>query len=85
MGRNVRPYPVELRVRAVRMVAELRPSYPAPWATIVAVAAKLAIGTAETLRGWVRQAQRSTRAGGRGLAPTRLRSWRGCGGSLVGV
>lgn len=57
MGRNVRPYPVELRERAVRMVAELRPSYPSRWATIVAVAEKLGIGTAETLRGWVRQAE----------------------------
>ncbi|MEV0348922.1 IS3 family transposase [Nonomuraea sp. NPDC050680] len=51
------PYPAELRRRAVRMVAELRPDYPTEWATINAVATKLGIGTAETLRTWVRQAQ----------------------------
>ncbi|RBQ12162.1 hypothetical protein DP939_44250 [Spongiactinospora rosea] len=51
------PYPAELRRRAVRMVAEVRPDYPTEWATINAVATKLGIGTAETLRSWVRQAQ----------------------------
>ncbi|GAA3469285.1 hypothetical protein GCM10018965_038380 [Nonomuraea roseola] len=44
------------RKRAVRMVAEVRPDYPTEWAAINAVAAKLGIGTAETLRKWVRQA-----------------------------
>ena len=39
------------------MVAEVRPHYPTEWATINAVATKLGIGTAETLRTWVRQAQ----------------------------
>src|SRR5688572_25371401 len=51
------PYPAELRKRAVRMVAEVRPDYPTEWAAINAVATKLGIGTAETLRKWVRQAQ----------------------------
>jgi transposase len=51
------PYPAELRKRAVRMVAEVRPDYPTEWSAINAVAAKLGIGTAETLRKWVRQAQ----------------------------
>jgi transposase len=51
------PYPAELRKRAVRMVAEIRPDYSTEWAAINAVAAKLGIGTAETLRKWVRQAQ----------------------------
>lgn len=32
------------------MVAEVRPDYPTEWAAINAVAAKLGIGTAETLR-----------------------------------
>jgi transposase len=50
-------YPPELRERAVRMVAEVRPDYPSDWPAIVAVAAKLGIGTAETLRKWVRQAE----------------------------
>ncbi|MBB5817025.1 transposase [Streptosporangium becharense] len=51
------PYPAELRKRAVRMVAQVRPDYPTEWAAINAVAAKLGIGTAETLRKWIRQAQ----------------------------
>ncbi|MGW4411576.1 IS3 family transposase [Nonomuraea sp. NPDC004702] len=51
------PYPPELRERAVRMVAEIRPNYPTEWAAMKAVAAKLGIGTAETVRGWVRRAQ----------------------------
>ena len=50
-------YPAELRSRAVRMVAEVRPSYESEWAAIGAVAQKLGIGTAETLRKWVRQAE----------------------------
>lgn len=51
------PYPAELRRRAVRMVAEVRPEYPTEWAAMKAVAAKLGIGTTETLRKWVRQGQ----------------------------
>ncbi|MBU8855753.1 MULTISPECIES: transposase [unclassified Micromonospora] len=39
------------------MVAEVRPNYESDWAAITAVAARLGIGTAETLRKWVRQAQ----------------------------
>jgi transposase len=50
-------YPRELRERAVRMVAESRPNYESEYAAITAVAGKLGIGTPETLRKWVRQAQ----------------------------
>jgi len=50
-------YPPELRERAVRMVAEVTPDYPSQWAAINAVAQKLGIGTAETLRKWVRRAE----------------------------
>jgi transposase len=50
-------YPPELRERAVRMVAEARPEYPSDWPAIKAVAGKLGIGSAETLRKWVRQAE----------------------------
>ncbi len=50
-------YPRELRERAVRMVAEIRPNYEHEYAAITAVAAKLGIRTAETVRKWVRQAE----------------------------
>jgi transposase len=50
-------YPPELRERAVRMVAEVRASYGSQWAAIEGVAVKLGIGTVETLRIWVRQAE----------------------------
>jgi transposase len=39
------------------MVAEVRPDYPSDWPAICAVAAKLGIGSAETLRKWVRQGE----------------------------
>ena len=39
------------------MVAEVRPEYSSDWPAICAVAQKLGIGTAETLRKWVRQAE----------------------------
>jgi transposase len=39
------------------MVAEVRPNYDSDWAAIGAVAQKLGIGTTETLRKWVRQAE----------------------------
>jgi transposase len=50
-------YSPELRARAVRVVAELTPDYPSQYAAICAVAKKLGIGTAETLRKWVRRAE----------------------------
>ncbi len=56
------PYPPELRNRAVRMVAEIRPDYRTEWATMKAVAAKLGIGHAETVRSWVRKAEVDTGA-----------------------
>jgi transposase len=52
-----RQYPQELRERAVRMVLEHRADYPTEWAAMKSVAAKLGIGTAESLRTWVRQAE----------------------------
>ena len=57
MGRRSSNYPPELRERAIRMVAQVRPEYPSDWPAICAVAEKLGIGTAETLRKWVRQAE----------------------------
>jgi transposase len=57
MGRASTNYPSELRERAVLLVAEVRAEYPSEWAAIAAVAKKLGIGSAETLRKWVRQAE----------------------------
>jgi len=50
-------YPPELRERAVRMVTGVRPQYPSDWPAIKAVAGRLGIGSAGTLRKWVRQAE----------------------------
>jgi transposase len=57
MTRRSQHYPPELRERAVRMVAEVTPSYDSQWAAIGAVAQKLGVGSAETVRKWVRQAE----------------------------
>ena len=51
------PYPAEMRARAVRMVGEVRPNYDSEYAAIKAVAARLSVGSAETLRKWVRRAE----------------------------
>ena len=55
--RSQPPYPPELRERAVRMVAEVADDYDSPWAAMNAVATKLGVGTGETVRKWVRQAE----------------------------
>ena len=62
MDRRTGMYPAELRERAVRMVFEVTPDYPSQWAAIHAVAEKLGIGTVETLRLWVRRAERDAGA-----------------------
>ncbi|MER6532203.1 IS3 family transposase [Streptomyces sp. NPDC001508] len=58
-------YPLELRRRAVRMVAEVRADYPNETAALQAVAEKLGIGSRETLRNWLKQhdIDAGTRAG----------------------
>jgi transposase len=50
-------YPQDLRERAIRMVAEVRPNHRSENEAIRAVATSLEITTPETLRTWIRQAQ----------------------------
>lgn len=57
MRYRAQPYPRQLRERAVRMVSEVTPNCDSQWAAINAVAQKLGIGTAETVRKWVGQAE----------------------------
>jgi transposase len=52
-------YPPPFRANAVARVQRARPSHRSEWATIQAVATELSIN-AETLRGWVRQAEIDT-------------------------
>ena len=56
MGRQAR-YSQEVKERAVRMVLEQTASHESEWAAICSIAEKLGCG-AETLRKWVRQAER---------------------------
>ncbi len=51
-------YPPEVRERAVRMVFEHTKEHCSQWAAICSIAGKLGM-TAETLRRWVRQAERN--------------------------
>ena len=50
-------YSAETRAKAVRLVREHAGDYPSEWAAIGAVAQRLGIGSAETLRKWLRQAE----------------------------
>ena len=58
MGRQSK-YPPEMRERAVRLVFEQQGKHESQWAAIVSIAEKMGC-TAETLRKWVRQAERNT-------------------------
>jgi transposase-like protein len=51
----------EVRARAVRMVQEHRGDHASQWAAIASIAAKIGC-TGETLRNWVRQAERDAGA-----------------------
>lgn len=57
---RTKPYPADLRDRAVRLVLSTVDQYPSRDAAIKSIAAKLGIGTAQTLRNWVRQAEIDT-------------------------
>jgi transposase len=69
MGKRSR-FSAEVRERAVRLVMESERQHESQWAAITSVAAKIGC-TAETLRKWVRQAERD--AGKRGGLTTEER------------
>ena len=58
MGRQSK-FPAEMRERAVRLVFEQQEKHESQWAAIVSIAEKMGC-TAETLRKWVRRAERDT-------------------------
>ncbi len=56
-NKPVKPYPAELRERAVRMVRAHATEHASEWAAMRSIAEKVGC-TPETLRLWVRQAER---------------------------
>jgi transposase len=58
MGRPSK-YSKEVRERAVRLVLEQQPAHESQWAAISSIAGKMGC-TAETLRRWVRRAERDS-------------------------
>ena len=60
MGRQSK-FPAEMRERAVRLVFEQQVKHESQWAAIVSIAEKMGC-TPETLRSWVRQAERDSGA-----------------------
>ena len=56
MSRKGRPYPPELRERAVRMVFEHQAEYPSQWKAITSIGEQLGVHH-ESLRVWVRRAE----------------------------
>tara|TARA_B100000614_G_C14242945_1_gene367417 strand:- start:181 stop:504 length:324 start_codon:yes stop_codon:yes gene_type:complete len=57
MGNQSKRYQAEMRERAVRLVMEQQGDYESQWAAIVSVSEKIGC-TRETLRRWIRQAER---------------------------
>lgn len=56
MSSRGKPFPPEVRERAVRMVLEHQGEYPSQWAAITSITEKFGM-TPETLRKWVRRAE----------------------------
>lgn len=56
-GSTSKRYPAELRERAVPMVGEIAADHGSEWAAMSEVARLLGVGTAETVRTWVRQGE----------------------------
>lgn len=56
-GDTSKRYPLELKERAVRMVAEIRGDHDSEWAAMTKVAQLLGVKTPETVRQWVRQSE----------------------------
>ena len=61
MGNHSTRYPGEVRERAVRLVLDHQGEHSSQWEAISSIAAKIGC-TAETLRRWVRRAERDTGA-----------------------
>ena len=59
MEQHTTRYPAEVRERAVRLVLDHQGDHASQWEAIGSVAAKIGC-TAETLRRWVRQAERDS-------------------------
>jgi transposase len=59
MGTTTTRYSREVRERAVRMVLEQQPEHGSQWAAMQSIAAKIGC-TSETLRKWVRRAERDS-------------------------
>lgn len=60
--KTTKPYPSELRERAVRLVREQAAEHGPQWSAIRSIAEKVGC-TAETLRLWVRRSERDRRFG----------------------
>ena len=59
MGKQTTKYPAEVRERAVRLVLDHQGEHASQWEAITSIAGKIGC-TAETLRRWVRQAERDS-------------------------